>query len=202
MQNKQTFLDYLSNNANIISEILYCSILATPLKFNDREYRMLTDQIPRRQLYIQLPNIFKQLENKTGDILFIPTNEAISMKKGNDIFPKLKKSGNGYTKPVIQLINSLGNGSSRIFNADFLLAYQPQNKNTDFILASLAKNKIESLMFKKGDQWQLQLNINDWDFFQTFKFKDIKIDNNNLFIDTISKFYDEAYLQTRKIYDI
>lgn len=195
------FLEFLRINANNIAEILYCSVLSTPKRFNDREYRMLTDQIPRRQLYIQLPDTFQQLENSTGDITYIPTNETVSMKKGNNIFPKPKKRGNGFTKPLIQLINTLGDGLQKIFNAHYLLAYEPSDDGI-FTLACLDQPTIENLMFKKGDQWIIKPSIQDWKFFSTFKFKHIKIDNNSLFSNMINKFYDEAYSATRKIYDI
>ena len=72
-------------------------------------------------------------------------------------------------RPIV-IVNALGKCNSIPFETDYLLAYQPTRKNQKFSIGIMRGNKVRKLSYKSGDQWKINHELKDWEFFHAFDF--------------------------------
>lgn len=177
--------------------------LSNPDIFRSRELRSLTDHSVRAALS-RAWSQFTAMLYTAADVAWLA--EGISLKRQDNVFPRLYKKQTGklkgkitaYGKVVIS--NALG-GKELTFDAPWLLAYQPQDDLQNFTYGVMAATKVIEKTKRSGDQWILQ-DIVDEDWLVIHKLgrfeiienlDEFKSQQSAEWLDMTDKFYQKSY---------
>lgn len=182
------FIDWLAVNCELFAKTLNNAILSEPPYFNKPDGRFMKDKLHMRALQRKFPKTFDRVENSVADLLFVDTEETISLKSQATIFQHTLKNGTLSIGRYVTLVNAnstyaepnLIDQRKRLSNVDYFILYQPQTIKQPFAFGLITGKHIIEYLLLSGSQVKFRANNAQYDLFYSNVFEYVEKNNQTL----------------------